>query len=87
MSDTILYEEVAALAEKLSPEEKLKLVAHLLTRANENYQPKPGRKWAEIRGMVQYPYLGEDAQAYISRSRREDSEHRDAMLRGNPPCE
>ena len=33
------------------------------------------RAWQEIAGKAPYPLLGEDAQDWISRSRREDDRH------------
>jgi hypothetical protein len=35
------------------------------------------RSWREIRGSVEYPQCGEDAQAWVTRGRRESDEHRE----------
>lgn len=69
-------------AEALSPEEQLRLVAHLVEKVRAAYQPpRPRRKWAEICGAAPYPLLGEDAQAWVSRTRREDTEQRERQLK------
>ena len=37
----------------------------------------PGRKWSEVRGSVEHPLFGEDAQAWVSRTRAESDDHRE----------
>ncbi len=39
------------------------------------------RAWSEIRGTVGYPFLGEDAQEWVSRTRRESDEEREKQWR------
>ncbi|WP_196521730.1 hypothetical protein [Nostoc sp. WHI] len=34
-------------------------------------------------GMASYPLLGEDAQEWVSRTRREGDEHRERLLTGD----
>jgi hypothetical protein len=77
MADMVTFEEVAALAEKLSREEQVRLAQKLLHESSSSYQPRPGRKWAEIRGAAPYPLCVEDAQEWVSRTRRESDEHRE----------
>ncbi|GAQ00152.1 hypothetical protein [Leptolyngbya sp. NIES-2104] len=48
--------------------------------AEEN--PRPKRKWSDLKGMAPYPMMGEDAQEWVSRTRREGDEHRDRLSRG-----
>ncbi|HEY4723533.1 MAG TPA: hypothetical protein VII92_16880, partial [Anaerolineae bacterium] len=70
-------------ADTLSPEDQLRLANHLVQRVLQNLPvAKPQRKWREIRGMAKPSLFGEDAQAYISRTRREGDEHRAQTLRG-----
>jgi hypothetical protein len=40
--------------------------------------------WRDIRGIVPYPLCGEDAQAWVTRTRREGDEHRERLLRRKP---
>lgn len=77
----VTYDEVRKQVDSLQVEEQLRLAAYLLERARQNVvvQEKPKRKWAEIRGMATYPMLGEDAQEWVTRTRRESDEHREAQ--------
>ena len=62
----------------LTTDEQLLLAAHLVERARRSYPAAmPSRKWREIRGIAPYPLVGEDAQVWVSRSRREGAEHRE----------
>ena len=64
-------------AGKLAPSERLLLASRLIQGVrNEIPARKSRRKWKDAAGLLQYPALGEDAQAYISRSRREDDNRR-----------
>ena len=65
-------DEIIRRADMLSPEEQLHLIAHLAERAREAYQAgRPRRRWSEIYGAAAYPMVGEDAQEWVSRTRRE----------------
>ncbi len=69
-------------ASTLTPEEQKWLIEHLAERIRAaTTDTKPLRKWAEICGAAPYPLLGEDAQAYVSRTRREDTESRERQCR------
>jgi len=71
--------EVMRRAEQLSPEDQQQLLAYLLDRTRAQDRPLAReRKWSDIRGSVPYPALGEDAQAWVSRTRREADESRAA---------
>jgi hypothetical protein len=75
--------EIMQRAERLSPDEQLRLIAHLATTARQAYSAPPRRRdWREIEGIAPYPLLGEDAQAWVSRTRREGDERRERLLRG-----
>jgi len=64
--------------DSLSVEEKLRLLAYLAeaTRLETN---RP--KWGDLYGIAPGLLDGEDAQEWVSRTRRESSEHREALLR------
>jgi hypothetical protein len=63
-------------AARLTPSERLLLASRLIQSVrNEMPSRKSKRKWKDAAGLLQYPALGEDAQAYISRSRRADDNH------------
>lgn len=78
-----IYERIV---KPLSTNERLRLVemiVHNLTAQPAEAEP-PKRHWREIRGMVAYPMCGEDAQEWVSRTRREADEHREKPLRREP---
>jgi hypothetical protein len=82
---TEMLQHLIKQVEGLSPEEQLRLIAYLVEKIRATYaSPKPGRLWAEICGAAPYPLLGEDAQAWVSRTRREDTEQRERQLRPQP---
>ncbi len=72
MTDTILNELIEK-SDLLTPQEQLHLIAALAekVRSAAALGPKPRRKWSDLSGILPYPACGEDAQEYISRSRRE----------------
>lgn len=80
MLETLIKE-----ADSLSTQDQLRLAAYLVEKASHIYAPPiKRRKWREIRGMASPSLFGEDAQAYISRTRREADEHRERQLRRAP---
>jgi len=83
MIDPMSVDQVAALAAKLPPVERLRLVEKIVHElAASSITGDSGRRlWSEIRGIVAYPMLGEDAQASVSRTRREADEHREKQWR------
>jgi len=40
-------------------------------------------EWADIQGKAPYPLVGEDAQIWLSRNRRDETENRELHLRSN----
>lgn len=75
-----IYEQVMALPESV----RLQLVE----RINQHPAPQEGvvepkrrRLWSEIRGIAPNLMGGEDAQEWVSRTRREGDEHREKQLR------
>ncbi|MEH2211415.1 hypothetical protein [Nostoc sp.] len=76
-------EKILSEIEQLTPEEQLTVMGHLVERMKKHIiQAQPKRKWSNLKGMASYPLLGEDAQEWISRTRREGDEHRERLLRG-----
>ena len=56
---------------------QLDLAARIIERAgNECRRPDDQPRWSDLAGIVAEPFFGEDAQAYISRTRRESDERR-----------
>jgi hypothetical protein len=81
------WEDLATLASRLQPSEQLRLVeriVHGLATANEAPTMGLRRSWCEIRGREAAPLCGEDAQAWVSRGRRESDESRDQAMRATP---
>jgi hypothetical protein len=85
MSDPITLTAVAELAALLPPTEQRQLAESILQRLNSGADaPPPARRaWREIRGSVVYPLCGEDAQAWVTRSRQEAEDQRGQQWRGN----
>lgn len=77
-----LLKDLIKQAEQLTPDEQLQLATYLVDKARAAYPAaKPRRKWAEIRGIARPSLFGEDAQAWVSRTRREGDERREQQLR------
>ena len=67
-------DELVKRAESLAVDEQLVLIAHLAAKVRKIYHvPGPRRQWREICGSASCPMLGEDAQAWVSRTRRDAS--------------
>jgi hypothetical protein len=65
-------DELIKQAEALTPDEQLRLIARLAESAREACESStPRRQWREILGAAQHPLVGEDAQDWVSRTRRE----------------
>jgi hypothetical protein len=60
-----------------------KIVSDLATQSAVG-EPPMRRHWREICGAAPYPLVGEDAQAWVSRTRREADEHREKQWRREP---
>ena len=80
---TEVLDNLIRQAERLSPDEQLSLAAYLVERAGQASSP-PRRKWREIRGLARPSLFDEDAQTYITRTRREADEHRASTLKREP---
>ncbi len=78
-----LLQDLLQQAEQLSYEERLELirgVAQGLKKSDVGVRAKP--RWSDLKGMAPYPMMGEDAQEWVTRTRREGDEHRERVLRG-----
>ncbi len=75
-------ERLIEQVDSLTVDEQLRLAAYLVERARGGYHSTlPCRKWRDLRGLVPHPMLGEDAQAWVSRTRRESEEQRERARR------
>lgn len=76
-------EKILSEIEQLTPEEQLTVMGHLVERVKKHItQAQPKRKWSDLKGIAPYPLLGEDAQEWVSQTRREGDEHRERLLQG-----
>jgi hypothetical protein len=67
-------ETVIQQVEQLPVDEQLQLLIRLAERLRQQYPTaavSPTYSWMSLRGLATYPYLGEDAQAWVSRGRQE----------------
>lgn len=55
----------------LSADEQLELAALLIEQARKKKAHAPRRKWLDVIGASPYPLTGEDAQAWVTRTREE----------------
>jgi hypothetical protein len=76
------FMDIMKRADSLSPDEQLELISHLAQQARQAYgEPKPHRKWSDIMGIAPNLLNGEDAQEWVSRTRRESDESRARHLK------
>jgi hypothetical protein len=67
-------------SKRLTLDEQLALAAQLIERARQGGPAPQRRQWGEICGLFPYPLAGEDAQTWVTRTRRESEEQREAQL-------
>ena len=80
--DVNVLKELKEKAKRLTPEENLDLIAHLLNRVRAvGITSVDRRKWSEICGRAPYPLVDEDAQAWVTRNRKESDERRQKTWR------
>ena len=87
MTTSMNLEQVAALAAQLPRTDKLRLVeriAHELAELPVEGQAAPCADWMSLRGIAPNLLEGEDAQAWVARTRRESDEQREQQLRRQP---
>lgn len=79
----MLTERVKAILtqiDELTDEEQIYLRRELDIRAQSKKKNNPRYDLERFAGIAPYPLLGEDAQQWISRTRLEDTEHRERHL-------
>lgn len=67
-------------SEQLSADEQLTLAMRLIERVRQKSPAQSEgrkRKWSDLQGAFAHPLAGEDAQAWVTRTRREGDERRD----------
>lgn len=77
-----LLELLTEQSEQLSADEQLMLAMRLIERVRQGApaQPKPQQsKWSDMHGVFAHPLAGEDAQAWVTRTRQEGDERRDVQ--------
>ena len=75
--------ELLRQVEGLTPAQQLDLAMRVMQMAQAQLQHQdthPRRKWREIAGAATEPLLGEDAQAWVSRTRAGSDESRSAVF-------
>lgn len=78
-------DEIIKRVETLPPDEQLYLISYLAEKARQAYQALPMRpQWRDLQGAAPYPLLGEDAQEWVSRTRRESDQERAQWREGTP---
>lgn len=78
-----LLQTILKQVEQLSNDECLELIQQVAEQMKSRPpEPKRKHKISEFQGMVQHPFFGEDAQEWVTRTRREGDEHREKLLRG-----
>lgn len=73
-------EQVLELAHQLNDNEKLEIAERLIAEVRHQSKSHP-YDLGDLEGLVSYPMMGEDAQTWISRTRKEADESRDAHLK------
>lgn len=79
---SLSLQKIFSEIDQLTPQEQLTVMEYLVDRVRNHLAPsQPLRKWSDLKGMAPYPLLGEDAQEWVSRTRREGDEHRERLLK------
>lgn len=78
-----LLQEILRQAEQLAPEKRLELIRQVAEGLKKSEAiAKPKSRWIDLKGLAPHPMMGEDAQVWVTRTRREGDEHRERVLRG-----
>jgi hypothetical protein len=79
---TSTLDELLRKADALTSDEQLWLITQLAEKVRAARPgAKPRRKWREIAGTAPYPLAGEEAQDWVTRTRLEATEQREARWR------
>jgi hypothetical protein len=83
MSNAVTFDEVAALAARLPPEEQKRLAEKIVRGLSSSELAKEAGRhtWSSLRAVAPYLLGGEDAQQWVTRSRRESDEGREKAWR------
>ncbi len=76
--------DIMKQTESLTTEEKFILLGYLIRQtkySNNNEAKYTSLKSKDVCGLVPYPFFHEDAQQWISRTRKEDDSHREFLLK------
>ncbi|BAZ84167.1 DUF2281 domain-containing protein [Dolichospermum compactum] len=80
-------ESILDRVQNLTPEQQEEVLNFIdflqFKRQKQDLEPKKRRKWGDIKGKAPYRLVGEDAQIWVSRNRREETENRELHLRSN----
>ncbi len=79
--NAVLLDTLIKQADSLPADEQLWLAAYLIERVRNNYPPQERQSWMGLCGIAPYPMAGEDAQAWVSRNRREGDAQRERQWR------
>jgi hypothetical protein len=77
-------QQVLNYVDRLSPTDRIQVMTHVIESIKEYVPTEPVksiRKWSDLRGMATAPLMGENAQEWVSRTRREGDEHREILFR------
>lgn len=85
MPATATLEEIELLVARLAPEDQASLAERILKRISGQAGPPKSAPpdWMSLRGIAPNMLDGEDAQAWVSRTRQE-SDDREEILRQRP---
>lgn len=77
-----LLQQVLQDIDQLTLEEQFEVLNHTAEQLKRRTvtQNTPRLKWLDIVGTAPYPLVGEDAQEWVTGTRREAQEHRDRLL-------
>ena len=76
-------QQVLSDIDRLSPTDRFQVMTHVIESIKE-YVPrepvKSQRQWSDLQGMATSPLMGEDAQEWVSRTRRKGDERRESLF-------
>lgn len=79
MSTTVSEQMLATMMNQvavLDADQQLRLATYLIEQARSGAQAQSQYRWADLCGLYPHPALGEDAQAWVSRTRSEGDDRR-----------
>ncbi len=79
-----IYEQMIKSLPAAEQMQLIEKIAHNLSAQTAEGEPRRHYDWMSIRGIAPNLLGGEDAQAWVSRTRREADEHREKQWRREP---